>query len=457
MSRFSPNKSGRRFYQPPKKTQLDNSPFEIEVTSLSHDGRGLARPSGKTLFIEGALPGERVRARYTQQKSKFDQARTLEVLSASPERAEPQCPHFDHCGGCQLQHLSAAAQIHHKQQQALNQLQRIGGVVPETILTPLEAEHWHYRRRARLGICKDQHSGKLSLGFRQQQSNQLVPIDQCPVLESRAEQLIPPLNEVLNQLQQSQVISHIEICLADTAAALVLRHPKPLIAADQQRLQTLADALEFDLYLQPGGPESLHLASGDARTLSYALPDLQLQLDFQPQDFTQINPQLNQQMIRRALELLAPGPDDRVLDLFCGLGNFTLPLARLAREVVGIEAVEAMVERGRTNAALNRLDNVHFYAADLSQPITDKSWFGRGFNKVLLDPPRAGAFELIEPLVKLGAQQILYISCDPATLARDAGELLKGGYRLTHWGVMNMFPHTTHVESIALFERQGRA
>ncbi|MFT5721158.1 MAG: 23S rRNA (uracil1939-C5)-methyltransferase [Motiliproteus sp.] len=456
MSRFSQDKSSRRFYQQPKKTQLDNTPFEVEVTSLSHDGRGLARPAGKTLFIEGALPGERVRASYTQQKSKFDQARTREVLSASPERVDPLCPHFDHCGGCQLQHLSGAAQIHHKQQQALNQLQRIGGVIPETILAPLEAEHWHYRRRARLGICKDKRSGKLSLGFRQQQSNLLVAIDQCPVLESRADQLIAPLNQVLNKLQQPLVISHLEICLADSAAALVLRHPKPLIAADQQLLQTLADALEFDLYLQPGGSDSLHLASGQARTLSYALPDLpnlpDLQFRFQPQDFTQINPQLNQQMIRQALQLLQPGPDDRILDLFCGLGNFTLPLARQAKEVVGIEAVEAMVERGRTNAALNQLDNARFYAADLSQPITAKSWFGGGFNKILLDPPRAGAFELIQPLVKLRAQQILYISCDPATLARDAGELVKHGYRLTHWGVMNMFPHTTHVESIALFE-----
>ncbi len=452
MSRFSQDKSSRRFYQQPKKPQLDNSPFEVEVSGLSHDGRGLARPAGKALFIEGALAGERVRARYTQQKSKFDQARTLDVLRASPERTAPRCPHFNHCGGCQLQHLSASAQIHHKQQQALNQLQRIGGVTPETILPPLEAQHWHYRRRARLGLCKDQRSGQLSLGFRQQQSNQLVAIEQCPVLDQRGDQLIAPLNRLLNKLQQPLAISHIEICLGDSTAALVLRHPKPLLATDQQALQALASSLDFDLYLQPGAPETLKPAlHSPQQLLSYALPELQLQLQFQPQDFTQINPEINQQMIQQALQLLQPGPEDRILDLFCGLGNFTLPLARQAQQVVGVEALESMVERGRANAALNQLDNVKFYAADLSQPVTGAAWLGSGFNKVLLDPPRAGAIELIEPLVKLGAQQLLYISCDPATLARDAGELVKRGYRLTHWGVMNMFPHTTHVESLALF------
>ncbi len=454
MARFSQTKSSRRFYQQPKKAQLDTTPFEIDISGLSHDGRGLARPAGKTAFIQGALPGERVRARYTQQKSKYDEACTLEVLLASPERTEPLCPHFNQCGGCQLQHLTSSAQIHHKQQQALNQLQRIGGVSPETILQPLESEHWHYRRRARLGICKEKRSGTLSLGFRQQQSRQLVAIDQCPVLELRADQLIPQFNQLLNQLQQPLAISHVEICLADTSAALVLRHPKPLLAADQHALQTLTSTLGFDLHLQPGAPETLQPApDSQPRTLSYALPEQQLQLNFQPGDFTQINPGINQQMINLALQLLQPGPEDRILDLFCGLGNFTLPLARQAKEVVGIEAIETMVAQGRANAAHNQLDNAIFYAADLTLPITDKPWFGTGFNKVLLDPPRAGAYELIEPLAKLGAAQILYISCDPATLARDAGELVKRGYRLTHWGVMNMFPHTTHVESIALFAK----
>jgi len=452
MSRFSQDKSSRRFYKQPKKPQLDSTPFEIDISSLSHDGRGLARPAGKTLFIEGALPGERVRARYTQQKSKFDEARTLEVLSASPERTEPRCPHFKQCGGCQLQHLSASAQIHHKQQQALDQLRRIGGITPETILPPLEAQHWHYRRRARLGLCKDKRSGKISVGFRQHQSNQLVAIDQCPILDQRGDQLITPLNRLLNQLQQPLAISHIEICLGDSTAALVLRHPKPLVEADQQALQTLASSQGFDLYLQPGTPQTLKSVSNSPNlSLSYALPELNMQ--FQPQDFTQINPEINRLMIQRALQLLQPGPDDRILDLFCGLGNFTLPLARQAKEVVGIEALESMVERGRANAVLNQIDNVKFYAADLSQPVTGEAWFGSGFNKILLDPPRAGALELLDPLVKLDAQQLLYISCDPATLARDAGELVKRGYRLTHWGVMNMFPHTTHVESIALFEK----
>ncbi|MEH6473739.1 MAG: 23S rRNA (uracil(1939)-C(5))-methyltransferase RlmD [Halopseudomonas sp.] len=454
MARFANDKSSRRFYQQPKRQQLDTAPFEVEITGLSHDGRGMARQAGKALFVDGALPGEQVRARYTQQKSKFAQARTLELLSVSEQRDTPRCPHFERCGGCQLQHLSSSAQIHHKQQQALNQLQRIGGVTPEKILPPLDGEHWHYRRRARLGLFKDKRSGQLSVGFRQHQSKQLVAIDQCPVLEPRGEQLIEQLNPLLNRLEQPLAISHIEICLADDTAALVIRHPKPLTTADQDALINLAAELGFVLYLQPAGPDSLHPAVPDKTLpLSYALPEQQLQLQFQPQDFTQINPQINQQMINLALQLLQPSSEDRILDLFCGLGNFTLPLARQAKEVVGIEGIEAMVERGRANAALNQLDNAAFYAADLTQPISDKPWFGSGFNKVLLDPPRTGAYELIQPLAKLGAAQILYISCDPATLARDAGELVKHGYRLTQWGVMNMFPHTTHVESIALFER----
>ncbi len=454
MARFSQDRSNRRFYQPPKKKALDTASFEVAISGLSHDGRGLARPAGKTLFVEGALPGERVRARYTLQKSKYDEARTLELLNLSTERTTPACPHFAECGGCQLQHLSANAQIHHKQQQALNQLQRIGGVTPETILNPLDAAPWHYRRRARLGVFKDKRSGRYSLGFRQQRSNQLVAVDQCPVLENPGDQLITAFNQLLNQLQQPLSISHIEICLADTAAALVLRHPKPLIAGDQAALTRLASNLDFDLYLQPGSADTLKPAAGTVpRELYYQLPDQNLALHFSPRDFTQINPAINQQMISLALQLLQPGPEDRILDLFCGLGNFTLPLARKAREVVGIEAIETLVERGRTNATLNQIDNALFYAADLTQPISDKPWYGGGFAKVLLDPPRAGAFELIQPLAKLAAQQILYISCDPATLARDAGELVKCGYRLSHWGVMNMFPHTSHVESIALFER----
>ncbi|RDE25094.1 23S rRNA (uracil(1939)-C(5))-methyltransferase RlmD [Motiliproteus coralliicola] len=462
MARFSRSGSKRRFYQQPTKSQTavtDDSPFEVQIDRLSHDGRGLAKRSGKTLFVDGALPGERVQARYNQRKSKFDQAVTLQVIEPSPERVEPDCPHYQHCGGCQLQHLHSEAQILAKQQQALDQLRRIGGVEPEQQLEPLDGPHWHYRRRARLGIFKPKGNNPLSLGFRRGQSNKLTPISQCAVLAPRANQLIESLNLLLNELQQPLAISHLELCLGDSELALVIRHPRPLLETDQQALSQLCQEQHWQLYLQPAGIDSLHRLDGKSElaSLSYRLPskgdDTELQLAFAPGDFTQINADINRNMVQLAMELLAPEPQDRILDLFCGLGNFTLALARRAGEVVGVEAVEAMVQRGRANADRNGCSNASFHAADLTQPIQHLPWYGQGFNKVLLDPPRAGAAELIEPLCRLQPEQILYISCDPATLARDAGLLAKQGYQLQRWGVMNMFPHTTHVESIALFHR----
>lgn len=465
MARFSRSGSKRRFYQQPaqsKTSSTDNSPFEVQIERLSHDGRGLAKRNGKTLFVDGALPGERIQARYSQRKSKFDQATTLQVVEPSPDRVDPDCPHYQHCGGCQLQHLRSEAQILAKQQQALDQLRRIGGLEPQQQLPLLDGPHWHYRRRARLGIFKPKGNSPLSLGFRRAQSNKLTPISQCAVLESRANRMIESLNSLLNEMKQPLAISHLELCLGDTQQALLIRHPRPLIEADQQALWQLCQTQRWQLFLQPAGADSLHRLGDDQRqdSLSYRLSvadgDSELELAFAPGDFTQINANINRNMIDLALQLLAPKPDDRILDLFCGLGNFTLALARQAGEVVGVEAVEAMVQRGRDNAARNACSNASFYAADLTQPILRKSWYGKGFNKVLLDPPRAGAAELIEPLCKLKPEQILYISCDPATLARDAGLLAEQGYQLQQWGVMNMFPHTTHVESIALFQQQGR-
>ncbi len=461
-----------RYFKAANKKPLDNAPFEVVIESLSHDGRGLARINGKALFIDGALPGERVRARYSNQKSRFAEAQLLQVLQPSPQRVEPRCPHFNQCGGCQLQQLDAQIQITLKQQQALAQLQRIGGVQPVQILPPLDGEHWHYRRRARLSLVVDRRNGQISVGFRRKHSSKLVAIDQCPVLDRRGGELIDRLNPLLNQLQQPLSISHIEICLSDDQAVLVVRHPKPLPSSDLQALQTLLSELDFALYLQPGDIETLHSVEASSTSLSYQLltstdsdptakahqtDPAPLSLQFQPRDFTQINAGINQQMIDLALQLLQPNKEDRILDLFCGLGNFTLPLARRAKTVVGVEAIEAMVQRGRDNAHLNKLDNVSFIAADLTQPLKQQPRFKQllkeGFNKVLLDPPRAGAFETLVPLAKLAPEQILYISCDPATLARDSAELVRLGYRLQRWTVINMFPHTSHVESIALFLR----
>ncbi|MEH6625852.1 MAG: 23S rRNA (uracil(1939)-C(5))-methyltransferase RlmD [Motiliproteus sp.] len=447
-------KSSRSFYKPSKQSTVSSSEaFTVTIDRLSHDGRGLARHNGKTLFVSGALPGEEVKARYLKQRSKFDEAQCLEVLQPSVLRREPQCRHFYQCGGCELQYLDAQAQIEHKQQQALDQLQRIGSVVPETILPPLIGEPWHYRRRARLSVYCPKKTSEPTLGYRRRQSKQLVAVRECPVLEHKAEQLLGQLSEWLNSASKPQAVSHIELASGDSDAALILRHTLKLADDDLAALEELAVNNQYNLFLQPEGPESLQSVGHEQQRLHYQLPEFDLNLAYHPNDFTQVNSLINQQMVHQAVALLEVTKDDRILDLFCGLGNFTLPLASLAGEVVGIEGSQDMVTRGAENARSNGIDNVEFHRMDLTRDFRRQPWFQGGFSKILLDPPRAGALEVVSHLAEHQAQMILYISCDPATFARDAKELVTQGYRLSHWGVMDMFPQTTHVESIALFQR----
>ncbi|HEY5718351.1 MAG TPA: 23S rRNA (uracil(1939)-C(5))-methyltransferase RlmD [Motiliproteus sp.] len=452
-------KPGARFFRPQPKPRLaaPTAPFTVTVERLSHDGRGVARHQGKTLFVSGALPGEQVQVQLERQQRRFDEGLCLEVLESSDERTAPACPHFQQCGGCQLQHLQAEHQLQHKQEQALQQLQRLGKVTPAAILPGLEGPHWHYRRRARLSLSCHRTGGQPLLGFRAHNSKQLIALQQCPILEPRGEALLQGLQALLPALQRPQSISHIEIALGDSDSALVIRHPQPLATEDQTQLLALCEAKQSQLYLQPAGPESLQRVLGRGlERLHYSVPgpesSAQLQLAFHPNDFTQVNAHVNRAMIAQALALLRPQTGDRILDLFCGLGNFTLPLAQHATAVVGVEGGAAMVVRGEENARANGLDNCRFYAADLTQPLQGEPWFGAGFNKLLLDPPRAGALEVIRQLPLKGIEKLLYISCDPATFARDAGELAERGLKLKQWGVMNMFPHTTHVESMGLFE-----
>ncbi|OMH38393.1 hypothetical protein BGP75_08180 [Motiliproteus sp. MSK22-1] len=454
----------------------------MTIEKLGHDGRGLCRHNGKILFVSGALPGERVRVSYLNRRAKYDEARCLEVLDASEQRRSPRCRHFNQCGGCELQHLSSEAQIDAKQQQALDQLRRLGGLAPENILSPLDLNHWQYRRRARLGVLTGKNKATPVIGFRRKQSKQLIPIKECPILEHRAEQLLKDLSSSIIQSEKPQSISHIELALGDEDAAIVLRHPRPLASNDLKAFDQLARRQNTQLYLQPGDIDSIYRHGEGQERLYYNLhlprhvgsaeniqenqdnrdqPEKSLVLGYHPSDFTQVNAAINQKMVTQALELLEPNNQDRILDLFCGLGNFTLPLATLAAEVVGVEGSEKMVARGTENAKLNDISNARFYCADLTRDISQKPWFknqsDQRFNKILLDPPRAGALEVIQQLKQYTSETlsttVLYISCDPATLARDAAELVKQGYRLEKWGVMNMFPQTTHVESIALFTR----
>lgn len=438
-----------------RKKKAPPAPVEADIESLTHEGRGIARIDGKTVFVEGALRGERVRFQYTRRKSQFDEAKVIEVLSAAPERVKPDCEHFGICGGCSLQHMDSRAQIEHKQAVLLELLQHFGGVQPEQVLPPLQAEIYGYRRKARLGVKYVAKKDSVLVGFREKASHFITDISGCSVLDPSVGKLIVPLRELITGLDAREQIPQIEVAVGDTGTALVFRHLEPLSDGDQAALVGFAKQHGIDLYLQPKGNDSVHKVwpeAGEDR-LSYRFDDFDLELAFHPMDFTQVNAGINRRMLPLALELLAPESTDRVLDLFCGLGNFTLPLARRSGQVIGVEGDDAMVVRGRENAARNRLANIEFYGANLAGDFYNEPWARQGFDKILVDPPRTGALEIIKHFPHFNANRIVYVSCNPATLARDAGELARQGYVLKKAGVMDMFPHTAHVESIALFER----
>jgi 23S rRNA (uracil1939-C5)-methyltransferase len=447
------------------------------VDDLSHDGRGVASLDGKKVFVRGALPGERVRARLTGSQRRYDEAETLEVLDASPDRVEPRCPHFGRCGGCSLQHLDPARQIEAKQNTLVQNLARIGKVTPAELWPPLTASPWGYRRKARLSVRYVAAKDRVLVGFRETYSRFVADIRECHVLDPRIAGQLPVLSELIHAMQARESIPQIEVACGDDDCALIFRHLEPLDDGDRQKLLAFARDSGIAVLLQPGGPASIHTLQTGTRELSFRLPTYGLELAFGPSDFIQVNAEMNRCMIERALELLAPAADDRVLDLFCGLGNFTLPIATVAAECVGVEGDEELVRKARENAARNGLNNVSFYMADLvadlatvgipgpaaqgATPGATRSvgggapaWLQGRYDCALVDPPRSGAESVLPLLAACGARRIVYVSCHPASLARDAGLLVhRFGFRLAGAGVMDMFPHTGHVESIALFER----
>ncbi|MFN7096263.1 MAG: 23S rRNA (uracil(1939)-C(5))-methyltransferase RlmD [Gammaproteobacteria bacterium] len=428
--------------------------FTASIIDLSHDGRGVAHINGKTTFISGALPQETVTAQYTNKRSQFDEAKMIDVITASTERAQPPCQHFGVCGGCSLQHMSPTLQIQHKQQTLLNQLQHFGHITPEQILPPITGPTLGYRRKARLGVRYVRKKQRLLVGFREMNGRYLADLQQCEVLDPRVGKKLTELATLIGKLKHYDHIPQIEVAAGDKQVALIFRHMVTLDEDEKQQLCDFGQVHQFDIYLQPAGMDSIHKIFPDDNSLrlSYTLQNEDLELLFHPADFTQVNSNINQQMIQQALHLLALSPTDNVLDLFCGLGNFTLPMAKHCQHVTGIEGDAAMVKRGYENAAHNKLNNVTFYSANLMEDFTHAPWFKADYDKVLLDPPRAGAQEIVTHLAKLHVKRIVYVSCHPATLARDAGILMQHGYRLKCVGVMDMFPHTEHVESIAMFE-----
>ncbi|MEQ9545909.1 MAG: 23S rRNA (uracil(1939)-C(5))-methyltransferase RlmD [Marinobacter sp.] len=439
-----------------RRKALPKEPVRCVVETLSHDGRGIARQDGKTQFVDGALPGETVMAKVVGSRSKFDELRTLDVLEAAPTRVTPPCEYADLCGGCSLQHMGSDAQIQFKEDTLREHFAHFGGIEPEEWVTPmLSPETLGYRRKARLGVRHVQARDSVLVGFREKRNSFLTDIDRCVVMDPRIGERITPLRDMLYKLDAFNRIPQVEIACGDDVAVMVFRNMDTLSDSDRASLIAFGQAHDLHIYLQPKGPDTVHRIwpeEGEER-LSYRLEEYDLTMKFHPMDFTQVNAGINGTMVHRAVEWLDVQPEERVLDLFCGLGNFTLPLARKAGQVVGVEGDDAMVVRGRENAELNGLSNVMFHGADLQADFTSQPWAAEGFDKILIDPPRSGAQEVCEYLTAFGAKRIVYVSCNPATLARDAGVMVRNGYRLVKAGVMDMFPHTTHVESIALFER----
>jgi 23S rRNA (uracil1939-C5)-methyltransferase len=438
------------------RRKLPDTPIEASIGGLSHDGRGVASIEGKKIFVHGALPGERVRLRLTGRLRRYDEGEVIDILQPSPHRVQPRCPHFGRCGGCALQHLDPEAQIAAKQDSLLQNLERIGKVRPERVLEPLRGPLWHYRRKARLSVRQVAAKQRVLVGFRERHANFVTDMDSCEVLDARVARLLPLLPALISSLQRPDRMPQIEMACGDRVCALVLRHLDPLVESDLSALRAFAQLHGIAILLQPGGPDSIAALEPAELTLDFDLPEFALTLEFGPADFVQVNAEVNRRMVGLALDLLQPEPQDRVLDLFCGLGNFTLPLARRAGSVTGVEGDAALIARARANARRNGLDNVSFHLADLDGELSAFPWLRQGFDKVLLDPPRSGAEAVLGHLATSGARRLVYVSCHPASLARDAGALVgRHGYTLAAAGVMDMFPHTGHVESITLFERGG--
>ena len=438
-----------------RRSKLPLDPVETQIESLSHDGRGVARINGKTVFIDGALEGERVKFRYSKKHSKYDEGRVVEILTSAPDRVEAKCQHYGVCGGCSLMHMAPEAQLVLKQKTLMEQMNHFGHIEPEQWIEPMTGPLWGYRRKARLGVKHVAKKERVLVGFREKGTPYLALLDKCEVLDPRIGTRLGELGIMIATLAGYNRIAQIEVAMDDKHTALVFRNLDPLSESDQKLLIAYGQKNDLWIYLQSGGPDTITAIWPTSPQLSYA-PEPDLNLMFEPSDFTQVNDTINQNMIQRAMALLEVCAEDRVLDLFCGLGNFSLPLAKRVNEVVGVEGDAALVKHAQNNAKLNQLDNATFEQADLTKTaLKDYSWAKGGFNKILLDPPRSGAFEVLPQLVDLGAERIVYVSCNPATLARDTGELVhKHGYTLVSAGIMDMFPHTSHVESIALLIKQ---
>jgi 23S rRNA (uracil1939-C5)-methyltransferase len=425
---------------------------EADIVGLAHDGRGIARIDGKAVFVAGALPGERVTLRVIKQRRQMDEALLGEILVASADRVVPMCAHYGVCGGCSLQHLGSRAQLVAKQSQLLEDLSRIGRVSPEHVLPALRGPVRGYRRRARLGVKYVHKKGRVLAGFREREQPYLADLQHCEVLVPALRSLPRELAALVETLSVRERVPQVEVAVGDAATALVFRVMETPSAEDLLRLEAFGLRLGVAIYLQPGGIDSVRPLRADAAPLRYGISAFGVSIEFGPLDFVQVNADINNAMVGAAIDALEVVPGDRVLDLFCGLGNFTLPLARRAAQVVGVEGDAGLLAKARANAVANGIENVAFFAGNLFDPASFGDWSSGQYERVLLDPPRAGAREVVARMASWRPRRVVYISCHPGSLARDAGILVETqGYRLLAAGVMDMFPQTTHVESIAVF------
>ncbi len=436
-----------------RRRKLKPKIYELEIESLSHEGRGIAHLEEKVIFVSGALPGEKVIAERAFSRAKFEEADVSEVLVASPKRITPKCAVFGICGGCSFQHLSSADQIDAKGKWLKDAFEQQAKTEPKNWLEPLQVQDWGYRRKARLGVRFVAKKDKVLVGFREKKSGWIANMDRCEVLHPSIGEHLVALGSAIEKLSIKSQVPQLEVAVAENNTVLILRHLEPLSAKDGQILLDCASDLGISFYTQSGGEETVK-PLGEPVVLTYSHPKHNIEMAFLPTDFTQVNFKLNQKMVSLAIDLLALNNNDEVIDLFCGLGNFTLPMARYAKYVVGIEGDSGLIERAKENAQRNDIQNVDFYKADLFKEVAGFEWFrGKKYNKALIDPARSGAIEIVELLPKLGVERLVYVSCNPATLARDTEKLIEMGYTLETAGVMDMFPQTAHVESIALFTK----
>ena len=428
--------------------------YEINIESLSNEGRGISHYDDKIIFTRGALPGERVIASRSLSRAKYEEADVVDILESSPDRIEPKCDVYGICGGCSFQHLSSKNQIIAKQSWLRSAFMSQAKIEPKKWLQPLQVESWGYRRKARLGVRYVAKKEKVLVGFRERKSSFITVMSRCEVLHPSLGDNLELLGECIGKLSIKIHVPQIEVAIAELDTILILRHLEPMTKGDEAILKEYGDKLEITWYTQSGGLETIKPLN-EAVSLTYSLPDHKIEMSFLPNDFTQVNFALNQKMINLAIELLDLNEEDEVIDFFCGLGNFTLPISRYVKRIVGIEGDRGLVERAKVNADANGITNASFYKANLFEDVSGFEWFrGQQYNKALLDPARTGAIEIVELLPKLGVEKLVYVSCNPATLARDTARLVELGFSLMSAGVMDMFPQTAHVESIALFIRK---